>query len=1157
MNFLEFFVVVSAKDQASSQMDSISSGMIAKAQLMADGVRAALSTIWNGFTSIVGGAREAYAEFEQLKGGMETFFGASADTVISNAQRAFHTAGMSAIQYMQTVTSFATTLVNSVAQQGVKAVGGGAQDMSTAVDNSASEMQRAFSKQLSEQQKAYSKEYEALQESLSARLDALREELSTELEERKKAFDSEYEAMRDSLDDELEALQKQQEKKLKAVQKQQDKEYKALQKSLSKQADETKKQGDSAVEVRKRQLDQEYDAVQKSLERQVKEYTKATDARLKLMESEYKEQLKLIDKDEYDRLNAIDKQIDALNAMTDAEEKAAKDQEDANRVAELQKVVDSARTAKGRAKAQEELNAFLEQLRREDLKDSRKAEIERLKDQKDAVKESADEQKEALKESYDEQRDLYKEQRSEELDALKEANKDYLKEIKQRNSDEIASMKESNSEKVAAVKEANSEQLEAFKEGQKDQLDALRESQSDAVKRMREANANKLDALKESQQAQLDAEKKANDRLIKEQQRADKEQLSSLKESQQAQLDAMKDSQQAQLDAARAAASERAKALKSAADETSGYVKASEEDMAKAAELADRAVIDMADNANKMGTSIQSIQDAYAGFAKDNFTMLDNLHLGYGGTREEMERLLSDAEKIMETQGQARDLSIDSFADIVEAIHVVQQEYEISGYKEDELKQKLEERSLTEQELHRISQDLFASRQEQYGSEAEAYNQVVEAYKNGSLSVQEALILTGTTSYEASETIQGSINTLQAAWENWLLSLADDEADVGETTDNLVDAAIVAGKNIIPRVGQILSSLAVVIGEKGPEAFDKLHTAFLESLPPEWRQKVEDLEKKFGEFLEALKPVADWLERNLPKALEFFGGIIESFINGDADPVIEMFKGLVEVVKVVGSTFYKIGNNIKVVLADLVAGFEGTGDSGETIFYDIGKFFGDLGRTFKSVVKTIGEKIEQAKEFFGNLKKGAEDNVSKVIDFFKNLPDNIVKGLGNVKDLLFGAGQDVLNGFWDGLQDIWNDLTGWVSGIGEWIQENKGPKEYDLGLLVKNGQWIMTGLEEGLRNQFENKVMPYVEDMADTIGGAFDMTGSNVENSLRTIGGATRGATRTAAYNWGGTSNNTLNVYVDKLVAQDQNDIHRVADELNSLWVREVEGAIA
>ena len=97
-------------------------------------------------------------------------------------------------------------------------------------------------------------------------------------------------------------------------------------------------------------------------------------------------------------------------------------------------------------------------------------------------------------------------------------------------------------------------------------------------------------------------------------------------------------------------------------------------DTEKAAQIADMAIIDMSDNANKMGTSMELIQNAYQGFAKQNYTMLDNLKLGYGGTKTEMERLIADANKVKEANGEMADLSIDSFADVTEAIHIIQKE---------------------------------------------------------------------------------------------------------------------------------------------------------------------------------------------------------------------------------------------------------------------------------------------------------------------------------------------------------------------------------------------------------------------------------------------------------------------------------------------------
>ena len=172
-------------------------------------------------------------------------------------------------------------------------------------------------------------------------------------------------------------------------------------------------------------------------------------------------------------------------------------------------------------------------------------------------------------------------------------------------------------------------------------------------------------------------------------------------------------------------------------------------DTAKAAEKGNQAVIDMADNANKMGTDIQSIQNAYQGFAKQNFTMLDNLKLGYGGTKQEMERLLEKAEELQKAKGIDVSYSIDSFADIVDAIHVVQTEMGI----------------------------------------------------------------TGTTAKEAATTIQGSIASMKGAWENLMVGLADPTQDFDRLVSNLVDSVITVSENLMPRIMAVLPQMAVGITE--------------------------------------------------------------------------------------------------------------------------------------------------------------------------------------------------------------------------------------------------------------------------------------------------------------------------------------------------------
>ena len=179
-------------------------------------------------------------------------------------------------------------------------------------------------------------------------------------------------------------------------------------------------------------------------------------------------------------------------------------------------------------------------------------------------------------------------------------------------------------------------------------------------------------------------------------------------------------------------------------------------DTAQASEVANRAIIDMSDNANKMGTDISMIQNAYQGFAKQNYTMLDNLKLGYGGNKTEMERLIADASKMTDVQ---KELGITvaegdmSFANIANAISVVQKNMGIMG----------------------------------------------------------------TTSLEASETISGSTGSMKAAWQNLITGIADDNADFDTLVNNLVESIV--GKdgkggflsNMLPRIETAMNGVVTMV----------------------------------------------------------------------------------------------------------------------------------------------------------------------------------------------------------------------------------------------------------------------------------------------------------------------------------------------------------
>ena len=321
-------------------------------------------------------------------------------------------------------------------------------------------------------------------------------------------------------------------------------------------------------------------------------------------------------------------------------------------------------------------------------------------------------------------------------------------------------------------------------------------------------------------------------------------------------------------------------------------------DTKAAADYANQAIIDMADNANKMGTSIESIQNAYQGFAKQNYTMLDNLKLGYGGTRGEMERLIEDANKVKEANGEMADLTIDNFADMVEAIHIIQSEMGI----------------------------------------------------------------TGTTAEEASSTIQGSIASLKASWENLLVGMADENANMDQLIGQFVESASTAAQNLLPRIEQTLLGVAQLIEKLAPIIIEKLPGMIQTLLPA---------------FLNAAIQILKALVKALPDILTMLITAIVDFLTDPEtimliiEAAVTLFMGLVEAIpRILGA-----------------------------IFGAFGKLFSGLWELLKN---SFGDFVAKFGEFIGGIFKGAINGILTFIENFINAPIDLLNGFIGLINSAFG-----------------------------------------------------------------------------------------------------------------------------------------------------------
>ena len=239
-------------------------------------------------------------------------------------------------------------------------------------------------------------------------------------------------------------------------------------------------------------------------------------------------------------------------------------------------------------------------------------------------------------------------------------------------------------------------------------------------------------------------------------------------------------------------------------------------DTEEAARIADMAMRSMSDNANTFGTDMASIQNAYRGFARGNYTMLDNLSLGYAGTKAGMEQLIADANAYAIAQGEAGDMVIDSFADQVRAIEYIQDKQGIAQ----------------------------------------------------------------TTQHEAESTISGSLGMLNASWANFLTGLGNSEADMALLTEQLVQSLVTAASNVLPVIGQIAASAISALPELVAQAFEAVIAAIDEQTGGMASEVVGSIGEILAPLVEDVFPVIQDVFSRIIEVVSGLGPVLSSIANG-------------------------------------------------------------------------------------------------------------------------------------------------------------------------------------------------------------------------------------------------------------------------------------
>jgi phage-related protein len=396
-----------------------------------------------------------------------------------------------------------------------------------------------------------------------------------------------------------------------------------------------------------------------------------------------------------------------------------------------------------------------------------------------------------------------------------------------------------------------------------------------------------------------------------------------------------------------------------------------------AADMANTAITDMSDNANKMGTSLETVQEAYMSLSRGNYEMLDSLKLGYGGTKSELQRLLADAEKFSAAQGKVRDFSVDSYSDIVEAIHIVQDEMGI----------------------------------------------------------------TGTTAEEAATTIEGSVNMAKAAWDNWLAGLGNEDADMEGLTDQLVQSVVIAGKNIIPRVGQIMTTLGQTVADYAPGVGLYLRNALINVLPEAVQGPMRDafagvdkvvgkLESVFNDNLKPAADAADSVFSAISSGVKTFGDSVNDLVLPAIDqlsPAFNDFFGAIQtaqpllefIANIIGaglaaaiSVAIKLFAAITEVVAFVITGFA-------QLYEDISGFVTGVVQFF---TVDLPNAINALVQWFAQLP-------GNIAAFLSTVIANVAAWVANMASKAVSAGSRFISGIADFISALPGNVASWLSDV--------------------------------------------------------------------------------------------------------------------------------
>ena len=482
-------------------------------------------------------------------------------------------------------------------------------------------------------------------------------------------------------------------------------------------------------------------------------------------------------------------------------------------------------------------------------------------------------------------------------------------------------------------------------------------------------------------------------------------------------------------------------------------------DTNKAADYANSALVDMSDNANKMGTDMESIKNAYQGFAKQNYTMLDNLKLGYGGTQEEMKRLLSDAEKLT---GQRYDIS--SFADITQAIHAIQTQMDITGTTAKE-----------------ASTTISGS----WGSLKAAFQNVLVGLTTGGDMFDQSL--------------DALINTAVTFGQN----------------------IIPAIKGALSGIGYLIEGLAPVIGETIPPLINDLAPTLANSAVSLISSLVNGLTQNATQFSECLSNMiivaVAGISTVVPQLLDAASKIVSNLMQGLTNSMPQIVNGAVTLVE---GLVNGLVNNIPLLImgaVQLVASLANGLIENLPRIIDAGVNL--ITGIISASYSMMPQIIQTGVQLVVNLAIGLVQAIPQLITALPQITGSIVNGFMSIN--WFDLGLQLIKSIWEGIKSIgsemWNgvkektsELWGGVKNVvSEKLNNIKSAYDAHGGGLKGATFAAIEGVKEYYRTGYDainqltggklGEVVNAVGEKMEVVKGKFSEAFGNVKNTVMTI----------------------------------------------------------